>query len=146
MNNLLANDINLITYEFLLLIFLVALCRNILLRWIVSWSFFPYIYYVALGYRFNFNKRHDIIFTIFFIILQIAVTVYIIKNHIRKEHFTWRPILTILLFVISLVLHKVLIAQGMPWFTGYILVTLSFITGLILFRNNLNFRKTDRSN
>lgn len=143
MYKMLMEDLTLVTYGYLLLILTFSLCRDELLRWFMSWSSFLYVYYSGIGTHFDIRNRNDIIATVIFTILQIAVTIYIIKNKIHKEYLKWRPIVTISLFVVSLILHKLLSTCGMPWFTGYILMTLSFVVGIALCFKKLTWGKGD---
>lgn len=112
---------------------------------VLKWSFISFFLlwecYAIFGDPLDSNNPGYPIFASISLILSFFM---IIKN-IRNQWITWRPILTTMLFLVSyaiIIFQKGLISFGIPWFTGYVLVTITFIVGLVLYRKELRLIKT----
>ncbi|MBN1473098.1 MAG: hypothetical protein JW914_00640 [Syntrophaceae bacterium] len=112
---------------------------------VLKWTFISFFLlwecYAIFGDPFDSNNQGYPIF----VSISLILSFFMIIKKIRNQRITWRPILTTMLFLVSyaiIVFQKGLISFGIPLYTGYILVTISFIIWLVLYRKELRFIKT----
>lgn len=107
----------------------------------------PTFYFGHIG--FNYHKTSDLFeFGLMFILMIIfGLIFYSIIKHVPKQKEKhrddyYKPILLLLIFISAYILAIKSNSINMPWFIGYILVTISFIIGLVIYRKDLIFGKT----
>jgi hypothetical protein len=66
------------------------------------------------------------------------MTIYYIKIvHKKIDKKNYLPIFIVFLFIGSYILGREAIGLQMPWFTGYILATISFLIGIVIYRKQI---------
>lgn len=133
-------------YAFVLFLILGILNRNKFHGQIAFFIFIISLFLFKFGHNFNYKNISNILIAIFlfFFLIILFVIDYKIKNLPQRKDriiLSFKPVIVTLLFIISCILGSNASDLKMPWLTGYILVTLSFIISLILYRKELRFRK-----
>ena len=133
-------------YAYVLFFILGILNRHNLHGQIALFIFAVPLFLFEVGYEFDYKKVSNILVALsfFFFLIILFVIDYKIKNLPQRKDriiLSFKPVIVTLLFIVSCILGIKTSDFKMHWLTGYFLVTLSFIVGIFLYRNELRFRK-----
>jgi hypothetical protein len=128
----------LIIYGYALYAILYIFSRNELHKWISQLSGFLLIYYIFIGKHLGDRTPCSFITGILILFLIILfLTIYYIKKvrgKINKKSHLLRPAFVAFLFIGSYLLGMTAKDLQLPWFTGFILTTISFLIGIVIYR------------